>query len=86
MTKFLAVVLVLGTYDGHNVIKLEWTDMNWYATRAQCMVRAKEIAKDVQNRIWYWRGLKLVRTPVPSCKSTVPNVTVVPKSPTKLEI
>lgn len=67
--KFLAVVLVLGTFDGHNHIRLEWTDDRWHASRELCMVRAREIAKDVANRIWYWRGLKLVRTPVPSCKS-----------------
>ena len=66
--KYLAVVLVLGTYDGHNWIRLEWIDQSWYSTRAQCMVRAREIAKDVTNRIWYWQGLKLDKSPVPSCK------------------
>jgi len=68
--KFLAVVLIVGMYDGHNIITLEWKDVNWYSTRTECMVRAREIAKDVQNRIWYWRGLKLVRSPTPSCRET----------------
>jgi hypothetical protein len=66
--KYIAVVLVLGLYDGHNRIELRWTDQSWYSTRSECMKRAVEIAKDIENRIWYWRGLKLDRKPRPSCE------------------
>lgn len=65
--KFEPWVRAAGTYDGHNRIYLQWQDQAWHASRAKCMERAQAIAKDIGNRIWYWRGLKLDRPPVPSC-------------------
>jgi len=66
--KFTSVVTLVGTYDTHNRITLTWTDTRWHSTREQCLKRAQEISKDVSNRIWYWRGLKLDRSPSLNCK------------------
>ena len=67
MLKFLAVVTACGLYQGHNRVCLEWTDQNWYASRAQCIARGTEIAKSVKSLTWY-AGVKLEKSPVPSCK------------------
>jgi len=66
--KFLAIVMVCGIYQGHNRVCLDWTDNNWHSTRAQCMVRAKEIVKEVKTLTWY-AGVKLETYPVPRCRS-----------------
>ena len=67
MTKFIAVVVACGIYQGHNRVCIEWTDQNWYSTRSQCIERAQEIVKQVKTLTWYAR-VGLERNPVPSCK------------------
>jgi len=67
VAKFLAVVVVCGIYDGHNRVCLEWTDQAWFASRAQCIERGKEIAKKVTS-LGYYASLKLEKSPVPSCR------------------
>lgn len=65
--RYQSKVVATGIYDRTNRVTLTWVDQAWHSTRQACMVRASQIAKEVSDKVWYWRGLKLDHAPLPSC-------------------
>jgi hypothetical protein len=83
--KFVAVVVACGIYQGHNRVCIEWTDQYVYPTRAQCLVRAQAISKDVRTLTGY-AHVVLERSPKLTCKvqtKILPQQEIAPPVPVK---